>query len=153
MNKLFEEFVRNFYKKEQSHFSVKSERIQWDGYGKDEISKAFLPSMLTDVSLRSEERLIIIDTKYYKDPFVTPQHQSNQKKLHSSNLYQLFAYLENVDHKGKLKAEGILLYPTVKDQFDFRYEIKGHNMRACSINLNQNWQNIHKDLLRLIADT
>ena len=148
MRKLFEAFVRNFYKHEQTQFKVKSENIQWDATPLNEESRSFLPKMQTDVSLTSSNRKIIIDTKYYKEML---KGQYN-KKLIASHLYQIYAYVTNLEHLGGVNAhcEGMLLYPTVMGEFNLGYEIKGHHVRACTINLNQEWRQISCDLLKLL---
>ena len=148
MNRIFEEFVRNFYRLEQKNYSVASEYIQWEAVPETEEAKNVLPSMLTDVLLRSKERTIILDTKYYKDPIKS----RFGKKIQAGNLYQIFSYLKNFkeETKGEKETEGVLLYPTVSEDFDYRYDIQGHSVRVCTINLQQDWQGIHNDLLNLV---
>lgn len=148
MNRVFEDFLRNFYKIEQNEFSVSSEYINWDGVSVGELAQNVLPSMLTDVSLRGKDRTIIIDAKYYKEAL--PLNRGKER-IRSSHLYQLFAYLKNLKHDAPGYAEGVLLYPTVNKDFNYEYVFQGHRVRACSINLNQDWQRIHKDLISVIA--
>ena len=50
MATLFEAFVRNFYKREQTTFIVSRENIAWDATPLDEYSSGFLPKMQTDIS-------------------------------------------------------------------------------------------------------
>lgn len=149
MSALFEEFVRNFYKRELKGVKVGRERINWDETSGDEESRKVLPVMETDISLTFERRKIIIDTKYYKEAMNT---RMGAEKLISDNLYQLFAYLINSEAKGGLneKCEGILLYPLVSNEHNYEYLIKGHRMAVKTINLNQDWQEIHQDLLNII---
>ena len=68
--------------------------------------------METDISLRDSNRTIIIDTKYYRK---TLQSYFNSETIHSQNLYQLFAYMKNLESKDEqdAHAEGMLLYPVV----------------------------------------
>lgn len=150
MQYLFENFVRNFYRREQGIFKVKSECIYWDAECLNETSNGFLPKMKTDTSLESFKRKIIIDTKYYKDAF---QHNYDAEKLRSGNLYQIFSYLKNIEVLGGVNknCEGILLYPTVDKELDLRYKIAGHKLSIKTINLNQDWRNIHNDLLGVIG--
>jgi 5-methylcytosine-specific restriction enzyme subunit McrC len=149
MRALFQAFVFNFYDLEQSEFDVKSERIFWDATADDAVALDVLPSMLTDISLRSDNRTIVIDTKY-----VEPVKQMHHEKrtIESEHLYQLFSYLKNVEVRGgpDQHAEGILLYPAVDRGFDLRYRICGHTIRVCTIDLSQRWQNIRSDLLELL---
>lgn len=148
MGLIFESFVRNFYSIEQKEFKVKSEEIRWDAAG-EETDLSFLPKMQTDISLSSPDRKIIIDTKFYKETM--QRNQGGSEKVRSAHLYQLHAYLSNSENRGfpENEAEGILLYPTVNNRLDLKYEIKGHSVRVFTINLNQDWKNIKLDLLSL----
>ena len=151
MPDLFEKFVLNFYKREQDVFKdVRAEDIHWYGVSFDEESRRKLPKMRTDISLTSTHRKIIIDTKYYSNP-LTVYH--DVERVHSNNLYQIFAYIKNVEHidEANQHCEGILLYPVVDMEFKYQYELSGHPVRVCTIDLNQDWQDIHKDLLELIV--
>lgn len=141
---LFEEFVRNFYKMELTDSKVYREDLFWGGQ-----KNAMLPKMQTDISIETPDRKIIIDTKYYKDALTT---NYDKDKIRSNNLYQIYAYLRQVEYKDKISknAEGILLYPTVQNEVSFSTEIEGHRIRIETINLNQDWKEIHKDLLVLI---
>lgn len=89
MARLFEEFVRNFYKKEMPEYKVYRENIYWDAEGEN---TNYLPIMQTDISLESSDRKIIMDTKFYQD---TLTKNFGSRKLISGNLYQLFSYLSN----------------------------------------------------------
>ena len=53
----------------------------------------YLPTMRTDVSLESSTRHIVIDAKYYSK---TLQTYFGTDTIHSGNLYQLYAYLKNL---------------------------------------------------------
>jgi 5-methylcytosine-specific restriction enzyme subunit McrC len=91
MSSLFESFIRNFYRSETS-FDVGREDIQWALKSESADAAKYLPKMQTDVSLSSKTRKIIIETKYYKETF---QQYYDVDKIHSANLYQLFAYIKN----------------------------------------------------------
>lgn len=149
MDVLFEHFVRNFYKKEQDVYKVGIEIINWDVEAQsDEISK-LLPIMKTDISLESETRKIIIDTKYYKEALA--EHYDTEK-IRSANLYQIFAYLKNVEAKGDINTtcDGMLLYPTVNREIDETFKLKNHRIMVKTVNLSQDWKCIEKRLLSLI---
>jgi 5-methylcytosine-specific restriction enzyme subunit McrC len=143
---LFENFVRNFYRRECPNYKVYRENINWAAED-DFIS--FLPLMQTDISLESSERKIIIDTKYYKNALI---NNFGSEKLISSNLYQLFAYLKNNEAKSKKDQEalGILIYPRVTKDLDLKYSIHGHEVRVCTVDLNKDWSIIHSRLLEII---
>ena len=145
---LFEAFVRNFYKLE-TDFSVTSDSINWQFESDNIMDFEMLPRMLTDITLKSESRKIIIDTKYYKEAF---SGRFEKKKIISSNLYQLFSYLKNqeTDSELTLNCEGILLYPSVKDDFEHSFRYKNHKIKISSINLNDDWRKIQDDLLGIV---
>jgi 5-methylcytosine-specific restriction enzyme subunit McrC len=109
----------------------------------------YLPQMHTDITLDSENSKIIIDTKYYRE---TLGQNYGQKKIHSSNLYQLFSYLMHQrDESAKTQtATGILLYPTVTDDYDLQYRYASHNIQIRTVNLNSNWRNISDRLRGII---
>ncbi len=151
MARLFEAFIRNFYKVEQSEFKVGREDIKWKFVAEKETPISMLPKMSTDISLVSSSRKIIIDTKYYKEAL---KARFSQEKINSNNLYQLFSYLINQESESDAKTlncEGILLYPAVEKGFDFCYNYENHRIRVMSINLNQEWYDIRKDLLEILS--
>jgi 5-methylcytosine-specific restriction enzyme subunit McrC len=149
MAKVFEHFVRNFYRIEQKEFlSVASENIDWDAVIDDASHKAYLPSMTTDITLRSPGRTIVIDTKFYKETLVS---RYDSRKVWSSHLYQLYSYLKNFKPApGSPPAEGILLYPAIGESLDLHFVLGGHPVRVATVNLNLPWQDIHAQLLGTI---
>lgn len=148
MARLFEAFVRNFYKIE-TDFSVSSDSITWQFESDNAEDLEMLPTMLTDITLQSKSQKIIIDTKYYKEAFQT---RFDKQKINSSNLYQLFSYLKNqeTDSQLTLNCEGVLLYPSIQNDFVHSFKYENHRIRIMSINLNQDWQNIRIDLLKIL---
>ena len=49
------------------------------------------------------------------------------------------------------RLEGMLLYPETHEPVDVRPSVQGIPIRVVTINLNQAWDGIHKDLLALVA--
>ncbi|GAA3944909.1 5-methylcytosine restriction system specificity protein McrC [Hymenobacter algoricola] len=148
MAQLFEAFVRNFYRLEQRHFRVLSETIQWQAQAATAEALALLPAMITDTSLESPARKIILDTKYYAAA-LRPRY--DQQKLISPHLYQLYAYLQNQPALPGQQLGGILLYPAATQAVDVRYTLGGHSVRVVTLDLNQPWPSIAAALLALIA--
>jgi len=151
MAAVFEDFVRNFFRKEQHDYRVGRDYIKWHR-AQEGNHDAYLPIMQTDTSLtaRDHSKKIVIETKYYKNVFQT--HLGSQEKLISTNLYQLYAYLKNLEGNGGVDAtcEGILLYAAVDQEVDFHYYFPGHDLRVKTLNLNQDWRAIHAELLRMV---
>jgi len=148
MARLFEQFVRNFYRLEQRRFRVLSETIKWQAESPSDEALNLLPAMITDTTLEAAERKIILDTKYYAAA-LRPRY--DQQKLISPHLYQLYAYLQNQPTAPGQRLEGILLYPAATHTLDVRYTLGGHPVRIVTINLAQPWQGIMADLLGLIS--
>ena len=144
MARLFEDFVRNFYKKETPEYKVYRENIYWEAEGED---VSYLPLMQTDISLESHTRKIIMDTKYYQQTLT--QYKGSQKLI-SGNLYQLFAYLSNHKKARGKETVGILLYPQVGQELNLSYVIKGYQVRIYTVDLNRDWQLIHKRLVQIV---
>jgi 5-methylcytosine-specific restriction enzyme subunit McrC len=149
MATIFELFVRNFLRAEQSVFSVRSELIAWKATMTDPVHEKFLPVMRTDIVLRSTSRIIVVDTKYYRE---TLARHMGQEKIWSTHLYQLYAYLKNlrVQEDRHAAIEGMLLYPSVGHELDLKYLIDGHPVRIRTINLDRHWSAIHEQLLGLL---
>jgi 5-methylcytosine-specific restriction enzyme subunit McrC len=76
----------------------------------------------------------------------------DKERLRSTHLYQLFAYLKNMEKRAEPdnRADGILLYPTVKEDVIFSAVIQGHRMSARTIDLAKPWRDIHLGLLSVL---
>ena len=150
MARLFENFIFNFYRIEHPAMTAKRERIYWTALSQEDPDLQFLPTMLTDVSLRDNQRTIVIDAKYYKE---TLQTNYDRETIYSPHLYQLFAYLKNVEPRGGVdaKAEGILLYPVADRNIRLNYQMPGHMLRIRTVNLSRPWQEIHNELLQIVG--
>ena len=148
MAMLFEEFVRNFYKREQTEYRVKREMITWAMTPEDDAAAAMLPKMYTDVSLLSRTRHIVLDTKYYQDALVS---RFQSETLRSAHLYQLHAYMSNLAIESpNEELSGVLLYPTVDTEFDHRFSQEGRQYRMATVDLTAPWLGIHDRLLSII---
>jgi 5-methylcytosine-specific restriction enzyme subunit McrC len=152
MSAVFEAFVRNFYRSEQSVFAVGAEHVDWDAAYGVAWHARHLPSMRTDATLRSPGRTIVVDAKYYRRTLV--RHMGGEEKVRSAHLYQLLAYLRHVRPMppSSHAAEGMLLYPRT-DGRDLRleYVLAGHRVRVCTVDLDRPWPEIHGDLIGLLA--
>jgi 5-methylcytosine-specific restriction enzyme subunit McrC len=146
MEALFGEFVRNFSRLEQNQYTVGREDIRFSAGDTD-----LLPKIQTDASLISSTRKIIIDTKYYPDSIA---NHYNKDGIKQADILQMYTYLkcqETKDQRSK-HASAVLLYFTTTSELDESCEIDGHLITLKTINLNQNWELIHNDLLALISD-
>jgi 5-methylcytosine-specific restriction enzyme subunit McrC len=150
MARVFEDFVRNFYRTEQNEFAVLPLTIRWDAEELSTTGTGRLPAMIADIYLKSPRRRLIIDTKYYAKALQQSQHGS--ESFQSGNLYQLFAYLKNAAADPAFAdCEGMLLYPEVGHSMREAFLINGHAMTVATIDLAQPWQMISADLLDLTS--
>lgn len=147
---LYENFVRNFFKRElRPHgWVVRRDDVRWDWVPTDAVSKQLLPKMQTDVSLSKDARKVILECKY--TPNATQIHHAAEK-LRSQHLYQVHAYLNHPAVKdGATPTEVMLLYPTATQDVRASYVDGGRMVHIRTINLNQPWPGIHRDLLDLV---
>jgi 5-methylcytosine-specific restriction enzyme subunit McrC len=149
MSKVFEEFLRNFYAFEQDTFRVGSEVMQWRVQDAPQDALTKLPSMRTDITMRSTDRTIVMDAKYYKDALVV---RFGTEKVRSEHLYQMLAYLQHASGgPDNRPVEGILIYPSVQKGIDLKYKLLGYDVRITSVDLMMDWQEIHRSLLELVV--
>ncbi|SKA04862.1 5-methylcytosine-specific restriction enzyme subunit McrC [Cetobacterium ceti] len=147
MNLIFEGFIRNFYKIHLNEFSgkiVKRIDIKWNNLKGYDLN--FLPKMQTDITIYLQNKIIIIDAKYYRETL------NKNNKIHSSHLYQLTSYLDKYSPK-LLPLQGILIYPEVKESLNLSYQYNLKNsLKIKTIDLNEEWLNIHKALIEIIKE-
>lgn len=151
MSAVFELFVRNFLKREQTAYKVSSEYLDWDAGELDARHSAYLPTMRTDVVLRSGAETIVIDAKFYKDTFV--RHHGGPLKVRSAHLYQMLTYLDHAwraDPRGR-PVRGLLLYPSVDGQETrLDYALGGRQVCIATVDLARPWQHVHEAMLRVV---
>jgi 5-methylcytosine-specific restriction enzyme subunit McrC len=147
MARLFEQFTRNFFRREQRRYRVYAETITWQADAPQPADLDLLPTMLTDTTLDAPDRKIILDTKYYAAA-LRPRY--DRQRLIAPHLYQLYAYLQNQRPAPGQALEGILLYPAATQAVDVSYTLGGHPVRVVTLNLHQPWAGIAADLLSLV---
>ena len=149
MWRLFEDFAAGFYRREQRRLRVRRQSpIRFSGTeGTTDADRARIPGMQADVILgsKSQQRRVILDTKFYRT--VLPDG-----KLNSAHLYQLLAYLRNrqAARPDGPRHEGILLYAQSGDPVRADVRLEGHCIQARTVNLDQDWQQIHDEMLAVL---
>jgi 5-methylcytosine-specific restriction enzyme subunit McrC len=149
MRRLFEEFVRGFYKLEQDEYRVTASPLSWRWEPLDEASRALLPGMRTDVLLSRGDERIVIDTKYTPRA-VTEESGYYGGTLQSGHLYQMHAYLSTLAGEGAHPLRGILLYPRVDREVRATYEHSDYTFEVRTVDLGAPWRQIHEELLLLV---
>lgn len=79
-----------------------------------------------------------------------------QEKVRRDHLSQIISYVmnqEDCDNAHTLSTSGILVYPTVGEDFDFSYRYKdtNHMIRVTTINLNQDWCKIEERIKAVVG--
>ena len=145
MNRLFEKFVLEYFKVHHKGVSANTEHVEWD----IDLDKSpmidFLPAMKTDITLRKDNHVLIIDTKYYGS---TLQYNFNRASIHSNNLYQVFSYVKNEDKGNTGDVEGMLLYAKTQEEIspDLDAVFGKNRIRVKTLDLNKEFIDIAEQL-------
>ena len=142
MHKLYEKFILEYYRKEHPELKVSTSQISWN---LDDEYSEMLPVMQSDIMLKCNNRTLIIDAKYYEH---TTQSQYNTNTLHSSNLYQIFTYVKNLDKDNTGNVSGMLLYARTDEIIlpDNDYMMGGNSISVKTLNLDCDFVEIKKQL-------
>ena len=145
MDRLFEKFVLEYFKVHHKGVSANTEHVEWD----IDLDKSpmidFLPAMKTDITLRKDNHVLIIDTKYYGS---TLQYNFNKATIHSNNLYQMFSYVKNEDIGNTGDVEGVLLYAKTQEEIspDLDAVFGKNRIRVKTLDLTKEFMDIAKQL-------
>jgi 5-methylcytosine-specific restriction enzyme subunit McrC len=149
MGLLFEEFVRNFLRREQDVFHVAGAKVPWNVEPLGSSDPGWLPEMRVDVMLTNPARRVAIEAKYYATPY---QSRFGNKKLISSHLYQLLTYISQLRATSGPEPMGVLLYAAVGEDQHLDYRLGQHTVLVRSLNLNLHWAEIRGKLLTLASE-
>ena len=145
MCRLFERFILEFYIKEYPEIGARASQIPW---ALDDNVRTMLPVMQSDIVLSRGEKVLIIDAKFYAR---TTNVQYDAHTVHSENLYQIFAYVKNMDASFDEKpreVSGMLLYARTGDavQPDITYQMSGNRISVKTLDLNCDFSEIASQL-------
>lgn len=153
MARLYEKFILEYYSQHHTYLSeVKAGQVKWDLVGDNSESMIrFLPIMQTDIMLRLNEKILIIDAKYYGR---TLQKQFDKYTLHSNNVYQIFTYVKNQDKNNTGDVAGILLYAKTDEDItpDVMFNMGGNQIGAKTLDLNKVFSLIVAQLDKIAED-
>jgi len=157
LRKLFEKAIAGFYSVvlDKNEWQVSAgTRFNWQISSSTDKINTILPSMKTDIMLsrKSDGDKLIIDTKFNS---ITTSGWYRPESIRSGYIYQIYAYLrsQEIDHDANsLNSCGMLLHPSIGNEFDESVTIQGHKIRFCTVNLAQNPIEIRNQLIRLIED-
>jgi 5-methylcytosine-specific restriction enzyme subunit McrC len=143
MARLYEKFILEYYRQHHTYLTkVSAAQVKWNLLGENaEAMIRFLPVMQTDITLQLEEKILIIDAKYYGQML---QKHFDKYSLHSGNVYQIFTYVKNQDKNNTGNVAGLLLYAKTDEAItpDCTFNIGGNKFSAKTLDLNTDFKNI-----------
>lgn len=147
MERLYERFILEYYRQHHAELNPSAQHIKWNLTEEpDNAMIQFLPDMRTDITLKKDGKTLIIDAKYYGKAMI---QNFDKSTLRSAHLYQIFAYVRNMDTENTGNVSGLLLYArTEEDVFpDGKpFVIGGNSIGAKTLDLNQEFSVIAKQL-------
>ena len=150
MNRLFERFVLNYYKRHYPSLKANADAIKWHVLT-DSMPEGLdlLPSMQSDITLHCGDKILIIDTKYYGK---TMQSQYEKHTIHSGNMYQIFTYVKNRDKEHTGNVSGMLLYARTEETITPELDIiiDGNRILVGTLDLNKEFLHIKEQLDNII---
>ena len=151
MHRLYEKFILNYYIREHPEIKASASQISWQ---LDDGNDFMLPKMQSDVYLEYENKILIIDAKYYSH---TTQSYWGVNTVHSDNLYQIFTYVKNkqLEVQGNdVEVSGMLLYARTTEsiQPDNEYMMSGNKISVKTLDLNQEFDVIKNQLDSIVED-
>lgn len=142
MCRLYEKFILEYYRKEHPEIRASASQIPWNT---DDDYREMLPVMQSDIMLKSVDKTLVIDAKYYAH---TTQSQYNTNTLHSGNLYQIFTYVKNLDTSNSGNVAGMLLYAKTDEIVlpNNDYKMGGNQISVKTLDLDCEFAEIKRQL-------
>ena len=147
MSRLYEKFILEYYRREYPRLRASASFVEW---ALDDGMSEGLPAMRSDITLSAGGRVLIIDAKYYA---ATMQRNFDKRRVHSGNLYQIFAYVKNkqavLERAGEsIEVSGMLLYAATDEEVqpDFTYRMSGNQIGVRTLDLDRPFEEIRAQL-------
>lgn len=143
MSRLYEKFILEYFKEHRPDLKPRASQIDW---ALEEGERTLLPTMQSDITLSSGDRILIIDAKYYSKNL---QVHFDRHTVHSNNIYQVFTYVKNTEETHpNMDVSGMLLYAeTVAEiQPDTSWRIGGSDFSVTTLDLHQDFEGISRKL-------
>jgi 5-methylcytosine-specific restriction enzyme subunit McrC len=149
MSHLYEKFILEYYKKHHPELEANASEIKWQ---LDDDCKTMLPTMKSDIYLKKDNTVLIIDAKYYGH---NTQVQFDKHTVHSHNLYQIFTYVKNEDVRLKdmnYTVSGMLLYAKTTEEIQPNsvFQMSGNQISVRTLDLNKEFDDIKEQLEEIV---
>ncbi len=144
MARLYEKFVLGYFRYHYPELNAHPAQIAWN---LDRGVANFLPRMQTDITMKHNEKTLIIDTKYYARTMQL-QARYDSRTLHSNNMYQIFSYVKNQDAGNTGNVAGLLLYAKTGESLtpDCDFLMGGNKISVKTLDLNAAFSEIAAQL-------
>lgn len=146
-SRLYEKFVLEYYRHHHPELKANAETINWNFDAEKSEGWEYLPQMITDITLHKAEKTLIIDTKFYSQ---IQRAKFDKNTYNSSNLYQIMAYVTNMDVQHTGNVSGMLLYAQTDNETieNSKYLMRNNSstIYVRTLDLNQPFNNIKEQL-------
>ena len=142
LHALYERFVLEYFKRE--HPTLKASARDIDRKTSDD-APAFLPHLITDITLERGNTMLIIDTKCYGQILNT---HHDHEILSPANVNQITSYVVHAAYQSDMDVQGMLLYALTDREAAINsswYEI-GHRFHVRTLDLGQDFSDISAQL-------
>ena len=143
--RLYERFLLAYFRVHHPKLQAAAPHIAWDLEPGTPVPQ-HLPKMKSDIVLRGETQVLIIDAKFYGH---TLQSHHQKSTYHSSNLYQIFTYVRNLQAAmPDVPVSGMLLYAKTKEAItpDADFRINGNDYSVRTLDLDCEFTEIRAHL-------
>lgn len=141
---IYENFIKAYFRKHYPELNASSKKL----YLNAKSALDFIPMMKTDITIEFEDRMLIIDAKFYNKILKDNYLNSSCKTISSNNLYQIMAYVDNQDPYKEGKVSGMLLYAqTINEPYiEIKEKLNMHTIMVRTLDLNESWEDIRNRL-------
>lgn len=137
LHRIYENFIKEYFKK---HYNLNAGSRN---LSLTEQAVEYIGMMKTDITLENEERMLIIDAKFY-DHILNQGRFVGSQILNMGNIYQINTYVENQLQKTNKKVYGMLLYAQTINEpsINIKVPINQKEIMIRTLDLNREWKHI-----------
>lgn len=144
---IFEKFVyqycKEYCKSTYNNVYISHEPMNWCS----EKLGPLMPKMQPDILLYSDDKALIIDTKFYEQILVS-RNSTSKKTYRSSHLYQIFTYIMHYSYNNPhLDTSGMLLYAGTETELRSEYRLQTH--KVCNKSLDVEILDLSVDISKI----
>lgn len=145
---IYENFIKEYYRKHYPELNACSKKLYLTNK-----PLSYIPMMKTDITLTYDNRMLIIDAKFYNKILRENYLNIRCKTISNNNLYQILTYVDNQDPLKKGNVYGMLLYAQTNGDPSVAITdiLNQHKIMVRTLDLNEDWDNIKKRL-NIIAE-